>query len=370
MNEIDVVFIHLGEARADHLWLNISRHFDLFPSVPVTVIIDSNKHRTSIDQRATIFFYQRESTRQGMPDIEKQDMSFRQGFWRYSLERLFAITSFHASFPEKKLLHLESDVILFPNFPWKGLQKQEKLMWNRYNAERDIAALLFIPNLIVSQWLTAELTNLLNENSSYTDMTALSCLARRHPNDVQIFPALSKVVPKLANSVWHGDPKLSDALFNRTVLDDGVFDGAQIGMWLTGQDPRNHYGIIKLHGSGPSISGDSMIDPSAVDYTFSLDGCLKLINKESLESIDVWALHIHSKNLQLFSKAWIKELDRYVELSKNKEPISFFDGRVLLRMAIESIRNMSFLKFILGFPYVYRSRRWLSPRIKRLPWIT
>jgi hypothetical protein len=197
-------------------------------------------------------------------------------------------------------------------------------------------------------------------------MTALSSLALLHPDTVQLFPALSKLAPKLFNENWQGDLKVSDALFSKAIPDTGIFDGAQIGMWLAGQDPRNHYGKIKLHESGPIISGDSIIDPSSVDYSLSKDGCLQLINKESLQSINVWALHVHSKNLQLFSKAWIEELNRYVELSKSKEPISFFDLRVLLTMAIESIRLKSFFKFILGFPYVYRSRRWLSTRIKQI----
>jgi hypothetical protein len=366
MNQIDVVFVHLGEARVDHLWLNISRHFDLFPSVPVTVIIDSEKHRASIDQRANVFFYQRESSDRSMFDFQNRDMSFRQGFWRFSLERFFAIGSFHLAYPEKKLLHLESDVILFPNFPWEVIQKQDKLMWNRYNAELDISALLFLPKLTETQWLTAELINLLKEDSSHTDMTALSSLARLHPDTVRLFPALSKLAPKLFNENWQGDLKVAEALFSRTVSSAGIFDGAQIGMWLTGQDPRNHYGKIKLHEGAPLISGHSIINPSSVDYALSKDGCLQLINKESLQSVDVWALHVHSKNLRLFGTTWIEELDRYVELSKIKEPLSFFDWRVLLTMATESIRHKSFFKFILGFPYVYRLRRWLSTRIKQI----
>jgi hypothetical protein len=79
----------------------------------------------------------------------------------------------------------------------------------------------------------------------------------------------------------------------------GVFDGFDIGMYLFGQDPRNHRGVIPLH----SLDHDSHLNASKLTYEYNNQSkSLQIIdNVFQKKSIPVYSLHIHSKSKLMFS---------------------------------------------------------------------
>lgn len=355
------VFVHLGKSPVKHLWLNLQRHQQLFPHVKTYLILDEKRHLKNVPNGIEIYFFKRENKFLDESVFKAHDQKFRRGFWRFSLERLFALVEFHKSIPQNSILHIESDVFLLPNFPWNALESIEKPMWNNYNFDRDVSALLFYPNYQAHSNTIIRIQELLTQQSSHTDMTILAELRNRHNDDFFFFPSLSNVIPEMKNALNVSEPRFIERLSRTNIFQDGVFDAAPIGMWLLGHDPRNNYGKAYIHDPSPLVSGDSLIDPSSVGYEVNDHGHLFLISKLTGLRINLWCLHVHSKSLQIFSKNWDRELRKFVKLTDNPMPIAFFSKSALWNMLTQSIKGRTFMRFLIGLPLIHRVRRWLSP---------
>ncbi len=360
MNTI-AVFVHLGKYPAGHLWLNLQRHQDLFPHVKTFLILDELRHIKKVPNGVEIYFFKRENDFLDESVFRAHDQRFRRGFWRFSLERLFALSEFHKTVPQNSILHIESDVFLLPNFPWDSLNNVREPMWNNYNFERDVSALLFYPNYLAHLKTIGQIQALLTENSRHTDMTVLAELRNRHVGEFKLFPSLSSVIPELKNALNSTETKFIERVNNSEYFQNGVFDAAPIGMWLLGHDPRNNYGKAFIHDTSPIVSGDSLVDPSSVYYEMNDYGHLFLVSKSSGLRINLWCLHVHSKSLKIFSKNWDRELRKFVKLTDNPVPIATFSISALWNMLTQSIQGRTFIRFVIGLPLIHRVRRWLSP---------
>ena len=358
------VFVHLGKSPAAHLWRNLQRHADLFPEIETYVILDQLSHVKSIPDGINLYMFKRESQFLNEAIFNAHDQKFRRGFWRFSLERLFALSEFHKNHPQRKILHIESDVLLLPNFPWDLLSNSELPLWNNYNQERDVSALLYFPDyarhLTFIEHVQAELVKI----PKHTDMTVLAALRKNNDVNCSLFPSLDPGIMDLLNVLSPLNSDFIRRVSTSDVFENGVFDGAAIGMWLTGHDPRNNYGKALLHDASPLVSGDSLIDPRAVAYELDKEGNLFLVSRTTGYRVSLWNLHVHSKSLELFSENWEAELRRYIVLSQSTTEIPFFKASALGEMFIQSLKGRTFLRFIIGLPVVHKSRRWLSP-IKR-----
>lgn len=364
---LQVVFIHLGKSSVDHLWLNLSRHKSLFPNIEVTVILDFEGHLKNVPIGINIYLFKRSDLFLNENRFNSHDQKFRRGFWRYSLERIFAIVEYHEQMKlDQPLLHVESDVLLMPNFPWTFLASQDRLFWNIYNSDRDVSALLFSPNKNSSYQFLQQVKSALSENPAHTDMTVLSKVREHNRDIVQVFPALPRTIPELENPVSLDENAIETAYSKLTWPKDGIFDGAAIGMWLCGHDPRNNYGNAIIHDSSPIVSGDSIIDPSSINYELNDDGSLNLISPFTNSSVPLWSLHVHAKSLEMFGEKWIYELSKYVELSWNKEQMPIFRLGALKNMLVESVKGRTLLRFLIGFPHVHALRRRFSPMKRRI----
>jgi hypothetical protein len=355
-----VVFIHLGEVRADHLWLNIKRHLRLFPGVPVTLIVDNKFHPIEgLEGLIDIFFYERSSLHNEFISknlVHGED--FRHGFWRYSTERLFAVVAYHSEVPTEKLLHVESDVLLLRGFPFERMELTSTLAWTRYNNVMDVAALVFLPNLESSTWLAGEMIKEMTNSPSHTDMTLLNVIAHNHPNIVRILPSASSKIPSLINKKSFVKSQEVELISHGADFYAGVFDPAAIGMWATGEDPRNNYGITRYLDRGILDSGDSYIDPSGV--TLSYDEKDGIILSEGENSIKLWNLHVHSKNLQLFGDHWEEELINIVADLKNNQLHDDFNWRMCLHLLSENINQKTLRPYVLGMPGPAKLKRKLK----------
>ena len=355
------VFVHLGKSPAKHLWLNLMRHKILFPEIETHILIDEPKHIRNIPMGIDVYFYKRESDFLKNKVFNAYDQKFRQGFWRFSLERFFALAEFHETNPNSPILHIESDILLSPNFPWITFDSINKPMWNNYNVQRDVSALLYYPNFQIHSEIIQKIQELLLENSSHTDMTILAEIRELIATKISLFPSLSNSIPELKNRANKVSDTLIDKVSDASIFQDGIFDGAAIGMWFTGHDPRNNYGKAFIHESTPITSGDSLVDPSSVDYDMDLQGNLYVVSKVTRERMKLWCIHIHSKSLKLFSSDWKWELRRFVDLSRNPILIPFFSKSAVWGMLTQSIQGRTFLRFLLGLPIIHKFRLRFSP---------
>ena len=114
-----IVFVHLGPGPAPHLWRNLSRFHEIFPSLKPTLVLSDIRHKKHVDvNKINLHLYETTSETDLQLSKLSSNFKFRSGFWRYSIERFYAIRDFHQVDLTTPILHFESDVIPLPIFPF------------------------------------------------------------------------------------------------------------------------------------------------------------------------------------------------------------------------------------------------------------
>jgi hypothetical protein len=314
MSKIKLVFIHLGNKPPAYLWTNLKRCHSLFNDVQVVFISDSFKAMEYARAlNVSTWCYRGNKELERVFDSMSSDRTFRKGFWRYSLERLFALTAFHSEHQDSSVIHIESDILLFDDFPWDNFYGLRNLMWMPFNLERDVASIIYSPSANRSKWLERQMLNSLKEDPDLSDMMLLRKIAEINHDHVEYFPmAESEDSPILQE--WT-DLEYRKRVTSSYPLFDGVMDGATIGMWLTGQDPRNNKGSTIRYKNVPE---------SAVN-TELLKGKVVATNSGvSIGHTRVLNLHIHSKNRKLLSRQYLSEIGICVSRSQSGKTLKQF----------------------------------------------
>lgn len=334
---IEIVFVHLGTELPVHLVANIKRLQEMWPATRITLILD---HELKAPQGTSVYFYRRNS------EIEKLFSRSNEAddFWVKSLERLFSLVDYALSRDShRSILHVESDVLLMPNFPFTEISKLHQLTWNRYNDKKDVGALVFIPNQDAAEVFKEAIFRTLKNNPRITDMTLLSIAS----NDLGVAQTFSNhLIP--GNEFYLG----AKQSLNPEVVSDfnlrGVFDPAQIGMWIAGLDPRNTFGFTRYQDKSFIVNGDSEIDPSRIQFT--LDQNKHLFGDMNGESkVPIWSLHIHSKNLKLFEEGWAEELSRLI--SKSQKRFRFkWDIKMTFSLIVENYHRKTLVQYLSHLP--------------------
>jgi hypothetical protein len=356
-----LVFVQLGSEKAPHLWLNIERVLEQFPDVEINLVVDSQvKVPTNISNSIKIFLYKPKIQEQILLNAIFKSSSFRNGFWKYTFERLLALTEFHIQNGGGSILHIESDLLLMPNFPFKNFEQIDTLAWMKVDEQRDTAALLYSPNKEESTWLSETIINILVSGESVTDMTILRQIADSNPDKVIELPTFATGMESFINE----DKGLnSGEIFEipkTTFQKFGIFDPAAIGMWLTGIDPRNNYGTTIYFDTQGILRGGTYLDPSKFRYQFTGN---ELIGVFGNNKIPIWCLHVHSKNLGLFSEAWKTKLQDLIFLSKNGEILYRRSAMGLLRLVISNLKQGTLLPYLLNTPKALFVRKVLLKKI-------
>jgi hypothetical protein len=352
-----IVFVHLGEARADHLWANINSLISRFQSFEIVLVSDKYHKELLIHPRVSFFLYTQTKNIKLLLTKLKFEENFRKGFWFLTLERLIAIGQYHQENPLESIIHVESDVLLLNEFPIHVFDKFDKLIWLRAHDSGDIATLVYSPNAKESHWLTLQVEELINHDNFLTDMKALKNIRELNPARVLTAPSLSL---KITNDLIQKrliDKYLITELSDLSEHFKGIFDPAAIGMWLTGCDPRNHYGFTRIFDTKEVLKSNPYVDPSLFEYTFSKSGVLA-IRAHDVE-VPIWCLHIHSKDLRFFNSGWESRLQELVKLSKSKKIRNQFDIVCFLKLVYSNYRNRTLIGFILYIPRFRRFREFL-----------
>jgi len=310
----NLVLVQLGPSKPRHLFANLSHLIDLFPTVQIVVVYDDAKlqKRISRDFPQIELFKFDGSQNEGIWSQSRLNFQFRKGFWRYSTERLLALEQVHELRPGHGLLHIESDILLFPNFPFESVTSGNTLAWQTVSESHDVAAVMFSPSLAHTEVFSNKIREKLADNPYLNDMTLLSQIRIENPSLLTTLPSW--------NSDW-GMPIAASARDYALITDEysayeGIFDGSTIGVWLTGQDRRNNGGRLVLHSDFPG----SLTDTSLLSFRIDSNGNL-WAKAQGMES-PIFCLHVHSKNIKLFRDGYRKELGAFCELSSTKDRIA------------------------------------------------
>jgi hypothetical protein len=255
-------------------------------------------------------------------------------------------------------LHVESDVLLLSGFPIKSFIGLEKLTWLRAHETGDIATLIYSPNAEETYWLAQKVESLIREGDHLlTDMTALLKIRVANPHRVTTAPSFSKKMVSALSKDSELSLELATELSAMYSCFEGIFDPAAIGMWLTGCDPRNHYGFTRIFDTKEVLKTKPYLDPSQFDYKADASGRLTVLVDDS--EISIWCLHVHSKNLELFNMGWEVKLQELVQNSKRRRIVLRFDLKCLIKLIVSNLKNKTFVSFILYIPKLLPLREFL-----------
>jgi hypothetical protein len=291
-DDLRIVFVQLGKRPDKYVWANISMCQKWFPEFPITLIGNSSATQREGERRNIEYWdFQMDSEAEETFRSLNLPQNFRHGFWIYTLQRLIALTQYHLVNPVKSLLHVESDVTLSSNFPFSKLINENRIHWMPFNEERDVASLLYLPSQDETKWLQEEFLRNLSMKNDHTDMTLLREVSKKHPNRIMYFPVIESPHSQLLNKNSKLD--FSQRASIQYEIFQGLFDAAPLGMWLTGQDPRNHRGRILRYKPIP----ESDVDPTTLSGRLKLEEEALMYNGD----IPIYDLHIHSKERKFFS---------------------------------------------------------------------
>lgn len=288
--EVILALVHLGESSPKYMWANIERLRRDFKNLDIALIADSEKNINNA-QNLGLITYKYKETEEDSDFFTSypgnQDYQFRNGFWRLSLQRIFALTQFHNFLGSRPLIHIENDIYISRDFPFEKFSKFNEIAWCRYSETHDAASILFLPTISASLKLSQWIKNIGHNFDEMNDMTILNSIARSH-KEVQILP-----IAEAANSYLLNQKIIfnEDAIEITRLYDyfEGYFDPAAMGMWMCGVDPRNNLGFVKRFIPLPQ----SYIDPEKAELS------VKNGNIKDLHSNSVFNLHVHSKSLKI-----------------------------------------------------------------------
>ena len=271
-----IVIIHLGPNPSEYIYKNLVHMKKTSQSQLLVVTNNVNLSKFCQEKNIEFHIYKSQLRVSDLISNATFDANFRGGFWKYTIERFFALEDVHKNFPNQPLLHVESDVLLLKNFPLRAIIDKGKLMWCEVGLTHDSAALLFTPNLEQTSWLIDQIRGIIGENTSVTDMTILNRIRLNNPNSISLFPSIE-------------NPKRTKDGYVAT-------DPSALGMWLLGTDPRNSYGFVRrYHWWAEAYNLNCKID---LEYNSEV----LYLNKRGMR-IRIVNLHNHSKNSFFFSSS-------------------------------------------------------------------
>lgn len=208
------------------------------------------------------------------------DKSFRDGFWHNCSKRLFLVYTCMKNLSLENCIHLENDVLLYYDF--SNYNFDNKIYLTNDAEYRCIPGFIYIPNYNL-------ITNLINNyNYSKNDMENMNLFYHNNKDSCITLPIIK-----------YNEKYDKIDIYNENYEKfKGIFDGAAIGQYLGGVDPRN----IEGDTTG-FINETCVVKYNHYQFTWikNEDGYKMPYVIIDNETIPIFNLHIHSKNLSKFS---------------------------------------------------------------------
>jgi hypothetical protein len=292
---VQIVFVHIGDNLPEHLPVAI-KQARLFNDGDIVLIASKKairkQKRKYSDLKVSYRCYEdipKTKKHEQFLLQSKLDRKFRGGFWLYATERFFVLEDYMRHYKVDKVLHLESDMMIY-----FAVDELEPIFDEHYKAiaatfdsdDRCIPGFIYFSNAASIK----ELTKVMLQYPGKNDMATVALLRKRKGADfVKMLPVVHEefIENLYAKSAAPGE-------YCRHIEDfQAIFDPAHMGQYLGGTDPRN----------GPSQKGfvntDSIINASKLQYFWVKDSKARLVPFASYGSVSLKInnLHIHSKNL-------------------------------------------------------------------------
>jgi hypothetical protein len=263
-------------------------------------------------------------------DMHAKRQNFRNGFWRYTLERLLSLDAYFQD-NDEEVIHVESDVVLLNGFEKYQIQTS-KTSWLTHKDDEDSAAVLTIGNQKSFARFQEVLRSSFTKNLTLSEMQILRKMRRTAPKDYDVLPSIHA----------NGDISLVQNVLGERI----VFDPAALGMWMFGYDPRNHFGVTRkslLEGAQRGDAFNLSMKTNSGNPHLYISGNTKVLS-----------LHIHTKAEAVFIDP-IAQIEKTLAKSNSKNS---FSPRVFMEVYREHASRRKRLVFIVSalglFKYLNR----------------
>jgi hypothetical protein len=315
---MNLVYIHIGENLPNYIYDSIYQSLLVSPHSKIYVILNDSqinnfrhvistfninlylKNKINVEMHVecipiSILKIPQEYSEfiNTLPDVTKQ---FRDSFWISTTARFFYIESLMDIFKLRNVYHIENDIMIYENLNDIPVDKN-KMYMVKDSHERVIPSILFIPDCSHLNRLNSHMIKKLKQSGQL--MNDMQLLGSYSANHIDYFP------------------------FDFSTDSQFIMDGAAIGQFVGGIDPRNIPGFDNkphkeqqlLRINNPTkgfINETSTFKPNEITIfkkDFHLDNVIipvelfygqkEINNNIQLKQIN--NLHIHSKQLYQFS---------------------------------------------------------------------
>ena len=208
--------------------------------------------------------------------------SFRNGFWKLTTYRFYALQKYMQKFNVTNIIHIENDVLVYQNLDKINFHANEKILLTMDSNVRCIPGLMFIPNCNVLEACLQHFREGLNDMENWG-----ICFNK--------LPQLIDNLPIFRDDKSNSEKEMITRNFHKYNV---IFDAAAIGQYLGGIDPRNHGGTNTIG----FVNETCVFNYSKYKFIWrkNEEHCnVPYININGIE-YPIMNLHIHCKNLKKF----------------------------------------------------------------------
>ena len=311
---IKIVLVQYGVKADQLLYKNLKYLQETFPSIPKVVLTDDSRYLNPNKMHGAEIFIDCKLNVELLKNNISHPLGFRNGFWLNTIARFWLISSYQSSFPNQSLLHIETDVLLMPKFPFEKLDRSNfDCIFTDVSDHASSAAVIYTRNADASKKITEHFSRGILNNSASTDMSLLA----------QYKGATGQRLGKFRNG--SGLSPINGQVFR----DFPNVDPATWGMFYLGRDPRNHRGIRILYKAVP----EHQIRTENLELSIA-GSRIEIENQGELVSF-----HVHSKDKRYFSVEGLEFLRSRIRNYDGK-PKNEIDKSILLKLILTKIRKI------------------------------
>jgi hypothetical protein len=310
-----VAIVYLGNNAPKYVFDNLRYLRTNFPNINLVFISDSDKSLNLAKKIGAEIWYYHENVGE-KTNFQKNSslpMNFRAGFWYTTTSRFFAIENYMENHSGEQLLQIEADVWISPNFPFEKFKDLPKDVDIAFPLETEItgaASILYLRDANAARNFCLEVRKDLLENSGATDMTILGKISK----DRKLHSLVLPVVPYESGALNpETSPGITQKISQSLDYFGGVFDSVTYGLYLAGEDPRNHRGMHYRFRRQAS----HLVYCDKIKFVAKSDG----IYLCDTTDVPLFNLHIHSKDRSAWRSDYLK-IKIPLTIQKSKEGVS------------------------------------------------
>lgn len=299
----NIILVHIGDIFYDYINDNIENLLS-FKNENIHLLINKINYDKikRFENDIKIYFIEdleKDNNYRIFSDNTSLDKNFRNGFWKSCSERFYLLNIYINKYDLENVFHLENDVLTYFN-----MEEYLSIFENKYkigiimdNDDRCIPSFLYIKNKNFSN----EMIKFFINNNLYkkNDMESLANFYIHNKSICDSLPIIPYNYKNLIN-LKQETSKFENCYSNNYDIFNSIFDGASIGQYLGGVDPRN----IEGDTTG-FINETTIFNSSNLEYRFEYDEKYQRnipFAYYNNQRIKINNLHIHCKNLKKFIK--------------------------------------------------------------------